>query len=206
MDVMRRAYHHGDLRRALLEAGIALAREGGPEAVVLREATRRAGVVPNAAYRHFASRDALLQAVRAAALAALAVAMEKELAARARKQSDVARASLRAIGVAYLRFAAREPGLFRTAFTIAGEPETAGEPGWAGRSGMNPFQLLGAALDQMVAAGALPAKRRPGAEYLAWSAVHGLAMLVLEGPLRRLARKEIQEIGRRVVEMVEKGL
>jgi AcrR family transcriptional regulator len=206
MDVMRRAYHHGDLRRALLEAGIALAREGGPEAVVLREATRRAGVVPNAAYRHFASRDALLQAVRAAALAALAVAMEKELAARARKQSDVARASLRAIGVAYLRFAAREPGLFRTAFTIAGEPETAGEPGWAGRSGMNPFQLLGAALDQMVAAGALPAKRRPGAEYLAWSAVHGLAMLVLEGPLRRLARKDIQEIGRRVVEMVEKGL
>jgi AcrR family transcriptional regulator len=163
-------------------------------------------VVPNAAYRHFASRDALLQAVRAAALAALAVAMEKELAARARKQSDVARASLRAIGVAYLRFAAREPGLFRTAFTIAGEPETAGEPGWAGRSGMNPFQLLGAALDQMVAAGALPAKRRPGAEYLAWSAVHGLAMLVLEGPLRRLARKDIQEIGRRVVEMVEKGL
>jgi hypothetical protein len=58
----------------------------------------------------------------------------------------------------------------------------------------------------MVAAGALPAKRRPGAEYLAWSAVHGLAMLVLEGPLRRLARKDIQEIGRRVVEMVEKGL
>ena len=205
MDVMRRAYHHGDLRRALLEAGIALAREGGPEAVVLREATRRAGVVPNAAYRHFASRDALLQAVRAAALAPLAVAMEKELA-HARKQSDVARASLRAIGVAYLRFAAREPGLFRTAFTIAGEPETAGEPGWAGRSGMNPFQLLGAALDQMVAAGALPAKRRPGAEYLAWSAVHGLAMLVLEGPLRRMTRKEIQEIGRRVVEMVEKGL
>jgi AcrR family transcriptional regulator len=203
--VMRRAYHHGDLRRALLDAGTALAREGGPEAVVLREATRRAGVVPNAAYRHFASRDALLQAVRAAALAALAVAMEKELV-RARKQPDVARASLRAIGVAYLRFAEREPGLFRTAFTVAGEPETAGDPGWAGRSGMNPFQLLGAALDQMVAAGALPAQRRPGAEYLAWSAVHGLAMLVLEGPLRRMTRKDIQQIGRRVVEMVEKGL
>ena len=205
MNVMRRAYHHGDLRHALLEAGIALAREGGPEAVVLREATRRAGVVPNAAYRHFASRDALLHAVRAAALAALAMAMEKELA-RARKQPDVARASLRAIGVAYLRFAEREPGLFRTAFTVAGDPETAGDPGWAGRSGMNPFQLLGAALDQMVAAGALPANRRPGAEYLAWSAVHGLAMLALEGPLRRMTRKDIQEIGRRVVEMVEKGL
>ena len=45
----RSTYRHGDLRRALLDAGIALAREGGPEAIVLREATRRAGVVPNAA-------------------------------------------------------------------------------------------------------------------------------------------------------------
>src|SRR5215471_10443230 len=113
----RTTYRHGDLRRALLAAGIALARTGGPDAVVLREATRRAGVVPNAAYRHFASRHALLQAVRAAALASLATAMEKELA-RARKQHDVARASLRAIGIAYLRFAEREPGLFRTAFSV----------------------------------------------------------------------------------------
>jgi AcrR family transcriptional regulator len=71
----RRTYHHGDLRQALLEAGIALARVGGPEAVVLREATRRAGVVPNAAYRHFVNRQALLQAVRAAALSTLAAAM-----------------------------------------------------------------------------------------------------------------------------------
>ena len=79
----RTTYRHGDLRRALLDAGVQLARDGGPAAVVLREATRRAGVVPNAAYRHFASREELLQAVRAAALSALAVAMERELAALA---------------------------------------------------------------------------------------------------------------------------
>ena len=53
------------------------AEPGGPDAVVLREATRRAGVVPNAAYRHFASRWELLQAVRSAALSALAVAMAR---------------------------------------------------------------------------------------------------------------------------------
>jgi len=57
-----------------------------------------------------------------------------------------------------------------------------------------------------VEAGVLPAERRAGAEYLAWSAVHGLAMLVLEGPLRRMTRAQTREIGRRVVEMVEKGL
>src|SRR3989442_3808964 len=74
----RSTYRHGDLRRALLEAGIELARHGGPDAVVLREATRRAGVVPNAAYRHFASRRELLQAVRSAAPAALAAAMGSE--------------------------------------------------------------------------------------------------------------------------------
>lgn len=51
----RNIYRHGDLRRALIDAGIELVREGGPDAIVLREATRRAGMVPNAAYRHFLS-------------------------------------------------------------------------------------------------------------------------------------------------------
>jgi AcrR family transcriptional regulator len=199
----RRTYHHGDLGRVLLDAGIALARDGGPDAVVLREATRRAGVVPNAAYRHFASRQALLQAVRAAALAALAVAMEKELA---RSRDGGPHAGLRAIGTAYLRFARTEPGLFRAAFAVPGDPETAGSPAMAGRSGLNPFQLLGVALDRMVEAGVLPAERRPGAEYLAWSAVHGLAMLVLEGPLRRLTRARTRGIEQRLLDMVDQGL
>jgi AcrR family transcriptional regulator len=205
---VRRTYRHGDLRRALLDAAIELARNGGPDAVVLREATRRAGVVPNAAYRHFASRDDLLQAVRAAALSALAVAMETELTRLRRGSStaDFARAGLRAIGTAYLRFAQTQPGLFHTAFAVPGNPETAADPATAGRSGRDPFQLLGAALDRLVEAGVLPPKRRPGAEYLAWSAVHGLAMLVLDGPLRRWSRAQTRDIGQRLLDMVEKGL
>ncbi|MEJ0020854.1 MAG: TetR/AcrR family transcriptional regulator [Acetobacteraceae bacterium] len=204
----RSGYHHGDLRRALLDAGIALARDGGPDAVVLREATRRAGVVPNAAYRHFASRDALLQAVRAAALAELAMAMERELARRRTIASpgEAARTGLRAIGTAYLRFARTEPGLFRTAFAVPGEPETSDSPAMAGRSGLNPFQLLSAALDRMVEAGVLPAERRPAAEYLAWSAVHGLAMLVHERTARRMPRAQMRALEQRLLDMVEKGL
>lgn len=204
----RRTYRHGDLRRALIEAGIALARSGGPDAVVLREATRRAGVVPNAAYRHFASRKALLQAVRAAALSALAVAIETELARlrRGRRPAEFARASLRAVGTAYLRFAQTETGLFRTAFSVPDDPETAADPAMAGNSGLNPFQLLSAALDRLVEAGVLPAERRPDAEYLAWSAVHGLAMLVIDGPLHSLARARMGNLGQRLLDMVEKGL
>jgi AcrR family transcriptional regulator len=204
----RETYRHGDLRRALLDAGIALARSGGPGAVVLREATRRAGVVPNAAYRHFASRQALLQAVRSAALSALAVAMETELAAlrRRRHPADFARASLRAVGTGYLEFAQAEAGLFRTAFAVPDIHAGAGDPAMAGKSGLNPFELLGAALDRLVDAGVLPPERRPGAEYLAWSAVHGLAMLVIDGPLRRLPRAQTHDLGRRLLDMVEKGL
>jgi AcrR family transcriptional regulator len=204
----RSTYRHGDLRRALLEAGIELARSGGPDAVVLREATRRAGVVPNAAYRHFASRQELLQAVRAAALAQAAIAMEAELAAlpRGRSKAAFARASLRAVGTGYLKFAQEETGLFRTAFAVLDDGSSAADASAAaGRSGLGPFQLLGAALDKMVEAGVLPAARRPGAEFLAWSAVHGLATLVLDGPLRRLA-PELDDIGQRLIDMVEKGL
>src|SRR5215510_8517358 len=110
----RTTYRHGDLRRALLEAGIAVARAGGPHAIVLREATRRAGVAPNAAYRHFASRQDLLEAVRMAALSAMAEAMEKEVASvrRARNSAAYARDCLSAVGAAYIRFAQEETGLF----------------------------------------------------------------------------------------------
>jgi len=205
----RATYRHGDLHRALLEAGIELARSGGPQAVVLREATRRAGVAPNAAYRHFASRQALLDAVRMAALSALAHAMEREVASvrRARNSAAYARDCLSAVGAAYLRFAQEETGLFRAGFAVR-EPVEGDQPDAANASpdGVHPFQLLGSALDRMVEAGVLSPARRPGAEYLAWSAVHGLALLVIDGPLAGMPRKEIEALGRRLLEMVEKGL
>src|ERR1700730_9715948 len=56
-------YHHGDLKRAFIDAALALVEEGGIEAVTVREAARGAGVSPGAPFRHFESRDALLTAV-----------------------------------------------------------------------------------------------------------------------------------------------
>jgi AcrR family transcriptional regulator len=204
----RETYRHGDLHRVLVDAGLALARVGGPDAVVLREATRRAGVVPNAAYRHFANRQALLQAVRAAALSALSVAIETEIAALdpAAPPVERARGLLRAVGMAYVQFAVDETGLFRTAF-VASEPGLAAPgPSKAGRSGLDPFQLLGMALNAMVAAGLLAPDHRPDAEYLAWSSVHGLATLVTDGPLRDMPAAKRRAIGERLVAMVEAGL
>ena len=209
----RSTYRHGDLRRALLEAGVELARAGGPEAVVLREATRRAGVAPNAAYRHFENRQALLYAVRSAALAAVARAMEAELAALPRDlpPAEFARANVRAVGAGYLRFAQAESGLFRTAFGPSDDLKERAQGAPAdterkGQSGLDPFELLGAALDKLVSAGVLSPERRPGAEFLAWSAVHGLAMLVIDGPLGPILGPQMLQIGQRLIDMVEKGL
>jgi AcrR family transcriptional regulator len=204
----RSTYRHGDLHRALLEAGTELARRGGPDAVVLREATRRVGVAPNAAYRHFADRQALLDAVCAAAQSALAAAIETELRELRHEDdpADAARTKLRAVGTGYLRFAQAEPGLFRTAFSVPTDLHQALSPARAGPSGLTPFQLLAAALDDLVTADVLPPERRPDAEFLAWSAVHGLAVLFIDGPLRGQDHTQTSALGERLLDMVERGL
>jgi AcrR family transcriptional regulator len=206
--IPRLTYHHGDLRRALLEAGLELARVGGPDAVVLREATRRVGVSANAAYRHFADRDALLAEVtsRAQGKAADVIAQAIAEVDAGQGPAATARARFRAVGVGYLRFAMTEPGLFRTAFAVPTDLSRAASPDAAGEGGRTPFQLLSDQLDEMLATGVLPVDARDGAELLAWSAVHGLAMLALEGPLRDLPSGTIFEIAPRLVRMVDLGL
>jgi len=205
----RKTYRHGDLRAALVRAGLDLAREGGPQAIVLREATRRAGVAPNAAYRHFANHQAWFEAVRAATLGALARAMEAELqkAESLDDPAERARAMLAAVGRGYLGFAQTETGWFRTAFASGVfDVEVPPDPARTADKGLNPFELLSYALDAMAQAGVLPADRRPGAEFLAWSSVHGLALLIIEGPLRRAAPETRKALGLRLLRMVENGL
>jgi AcrR family transcriptional regulator len=203
----RMTFRHGDLRNALVTSGLEMARVGGPDAVVLREATRQAGVSPNAAYRHFASQAELLDAVRSACLSQLAAAIEDEMkkCRPGRNPQAFARKSLRAVGMGYLGFAMREPGMFRTAFSVP-PPVDSPDPANAASMGLNAFQLLSLALDRMYESGLLSKKDRKDAEYLAWSAVHGLALLVLEGPLHKMPQEMMLELGERLVIMAERGL
>lgn len=204
----RETYRHGDLRRALVEAGIELARTGGPDAVVLREATRRVGVAPNAAYRRFADRQALLESVCWASWAALARGMEEELASlvTGADRARAARLRLRALGAGYLRFAQAEPGLFRTAFAVPADLPRANNPELAGNANQTPFQMLAGALDDLVETGVLALERRRGAEFLVWSAVHGLAMLLVDGPLRGMDALRRISMKQRVLDMIDQGL
>ncbi len=196
----RKPYHHGSLRSALIEASIALAREGGPDRVILREAARAAGVSHSAAYRHFADREALLAEVASFA--------RNELAAQMRRRVNRAkdpRRRLRAVGTAYIDFALAEPGLFRTAFTS--HPATSQDDGdrATGHEDADPFDVLGQVLDEAQAAGLLDPQRRPGAEIGAWSAVHGLAGLLLDGPLPASAAA-IKFSRGQVLDLIERGL
>ena len=201
----RSTYRHGDLPGALLAAGVELARTGGPTAVGLREATRRVGVSPNAAYRHFTDHRALLRAVCARAMGDLARAMEREQSrVTTGPPADRARARLRAVGAGYLRYAQDEPGMFRTAFAAAAELTEDDDA--TGESGRTPFDLLNAALDDLVDAGVLPAQRRANAELMAWSAVHGLSMLLIDGPLSHLGREDADRVGQQLLDHVEAGL
>jgi AcrR family transcriptional regulator len=204
----RKPYHHGSLRTALIDASIALAREGGPDRVILREAARAAGVSHSAAYRHFADREALLAEVAAFARSELAAEMRR----RVNRAKDPRR-RLRAVGTAYIDFALSEPGLFRTAFTSHPATSRGTEDDRAtGREDpsdatpvADPYNVLGQVLDEAQAAGLLDPSRRPGAEIGAWSAVHGLAGLLLDGPLPTSAAG-IKFSRGQVLDLIERGL
>ena len=210
----RRRRPRGAVRDGLVAAGLELARTGGPDAVVLREATRMVGVVPNAAYRHFADRDELLAAVCSAAMRELAGRMAAGVARVPGAYGDPVAARLRlgAVGTAYLEFAREEPGLFATAFAVpqqhaygaaSGTGPGAGVRCWVRRRVRRvgaerlPLDYLRAALDELVEAGVLSRRRREGLEYPIWSTVHGLAVLAGAGPLRDVpgaARDHLEQL------------
>jgi AcrR family transcriptional regulator len=215
-------YHHGNLRHALVQAGTELAREGGPSAIVLREAARRIGVSANAAYRHFSALPDLVEAVAFDALSALARSMEAELA-KCQPSGDAGQDAidrLGAVGRGYVHFAISEPGLFATAFappkTTAPTGDAPLRPGndaahsgdesrGAGDSGLRPGELLEQALDGMLDAGVLDAADRDIAATNAWAAVHGLSGLLL-GPLAGQAPSARETLIYAFLDLVGRGL
>ena len=167
----RSTYHHGDLHRALLTEASELARSGGPDAVTLREVARRLQVSPAAIYRHVPDRDALLAEVGAMARRDLAQRMLD--AVDLVHETDPPTRAIRrflATGRGYLDFAQEDPHLLAAAFLPL-------EPPGGEMEDPDPWHVLAAALDELVATGAMPRERRMGAETIAWSAVHGFAVL-----------------------------
>ncbi|MGV1088145.1 MAG: TetR/AcrR family transcriptional regulator [Mycobacterium sp.] len=198
------SYHHGNLRQALLEHAVELARTGGPDAVVLRDVQRAAGVSNSAAYRHYADRQALLGAVQIYAMTLLGDSMIEALAAIPNRGSLERRAltRLRATGQSYVDFALAEPGLFRTAFAPGALPHT----DTSVAPERHPFMILSGCIDDLVATGVVNATRRDGLDEAAWAAVHGLSVLYLDGPLAAADHRRKQLITDRLLDVIVEGI
>lgn len=162
-----RPYHHGDLRAALVDAGLAAIESRGPEELSLRKLARAVGVSPTAVYRHFPDKKSLMAALARVGLDRLAQSQRASAEA-----AGGGTAGFKATGAAYVRFALANPGLFRLIFAHP-LPDDLPPGGEGADDAMAMLQANAAVL--------APAGTDPSAFALqSWSLVHGLAMLLLD--------------------------
>jgi AcrR family transcriptional regulator len=177
------SYHHGDLRRALLDATLRLVEERGPQGFTLRAAARAAGVTPGATYHHFEDKDALLAAVAEEGFAHFRAALE----AAAERPASTPRERSRNVGVGYVLFAVRHPTRFRVmmGYGVRARARHGGPSGPA-------LATYGFVRDVLVAGlETTPAHTVTEAEVLGWwSVVHGLAFLAIDGHLGEVGTSE----------------
>ena len=197
-------YHHGNLRRALIETSIDLIAEEGVSALTLRGVARRLGVSHAAPGHHFVDKTELLAAVAAEGLAGLAEA-QREATAGVSDPWD----RFKRLGMAYVRFAVAHPSQFR--LMIGGELAEASPPLLHDYWNAGAQVLMEVAADAMSTRGETDEARVRTAAIAAWSLVHGLVMLRLDGPLRQLngtepSDEEFDAIARTVTEFVVTGV
>ncbi|WP_019903502.1 TetR/AcrR family transcriptional regulator [Methylobacterium sp. 77] len=169
------AYHHGDLRAALIQAATAILKERGIDGFSLREAARRAGVSPAAPQHHFGDARGLLTAVATEGFRLLGEALARADSAAADRDGRI-----RGQGRAYVAFALDHPAEFDTMWRCARiDTSNAAYGAAAGQA----FGLLRAAVAGIpFEGGQVPTASDPKA-IACWSLVHGLARLALDGAL-----------------------
>jgi AcrR family transcriptional regulator len=195
----RSRYHHGDLRRALLDAALRLVRGGGAPALTLRAAARLAGVSQAAPYRHFADKQALLAAVAEEGFRAMTAAMQQAMG----PHEDEPLLKFRALGLGYVGFARTHPAHFRVMFG----PELAdrsAHPSLA-EAAAEAFRLLVAAIAACQKAGFAREGDPEELAVTAWSTVHGLSALIVNGQLGARGAP-IDDLGERVTQNLFLGL
>lgn len=179
------SYHHGDLRAALLEGALALIEEGGVAALSLRAVARRAGVSPGAPYHHFESRAALLAAIAMEGFSLLGAAID------ASTEGTEGPDRMDAGGMSYVRFALSHPAHFRVMF----RPELASREEFPELEACaSPvFEKLIAMVQRGQEEGFVPGGDWQPQVVLAWAACHGLASLLLDGPIQSQPHITLEE-------------
>ena len=175
------AYHHGDLRRAIIAAAVSLLAEQKHWDFSLREVARRAGVSHNAPYNHFADKRALLAAVAAVGFHSLRERMQKQAARHPSPEE-----ALVAIGTAYVAFGVAHPAQYRLMFGLALAQEKKDAASEMEQAGLAAQAVLTGVIQRGAQQGcfALAAANQAALDLAvlsAWSLVHGLTMLAIDG-------------------------
>ncbi len=173
----RDTYHHGNLRQALLDAAMEVVGERGVEGLTLREVARRAGVSHAAPYHHFEDKGAMVSALAIGGFERFTAALTE---ARDRTHgSHLDR--IRAQGAAYVRFAFDEPDRFK----LMWRPELRDpEDLEVDEVGRRSYRVLVEEVERGQRAGEVREGNAGELSLAAWSAVHGLSMILVDGPLR----------------------
>jgi len=174
-------YHHGDLRNALIQAGLELLAEGGVQELDLRKVARRAGVSHAAPYRHFADKQALIAAINEEGFHLLAERIRSTL----REVSDEPVEQLLGVALTYVRFAKENPWLMREMFSgITIERETFESLHTASKS---VYRLYAEVIRRGQERGKIVDGDPTALAGVLWSVLHGLAMLIIENQMRPYA-------------------
>jgi AcrR family transcriptional regulator len=192
------AYHHGDLRAALLAEAAAMIAEGGAESVTMREIGRRLGVSRAAPYRHFEDKTALLVAVAADGFSRLTGRLQAVAAGAPRASVE----QLRRMGEEYVRFALENPAHYRLMY--GREALTRQDIPELGDAAIALFEYLVSVIQAHQKSGAIKRQDPRAQAYMAWSAVHGLASLWIEGHI--LATDDIDGLIRQTTRTVLDGM
>jgi AcrR family transcriptional regulator len=182
----RATYHHGDLKRALTEAALALVAEKGPKGFTLSEAARRAGVSLAAPYRHFADKADLLASVAEQGFLELHQAM----AVTGEGMSDP-RDRVTEISRTYVRWAVAHPDYYQVMFG-AETKDKAEHPGLL-VAGARAFNTLLEVVAECLAAGLMRGGEPLQLAGPMWSMVHGIAALAIGGDLHHVGIDEDPE-------------
>jgi AcrR family transcriptional regulator len=193
-------YHHGDLRRALLDAALELVKEHGPSGITLREAARRAGVTHAAPYRHFADKGALLAALAEEGF----MRLRAETVATVAGSEGIVRLEL--IGVSYIRFARNNPSQFRVMFGA----ELGDKRQYVSlvQADQAVFDLLTEAIRRAQELAELPPGNPARMGLVSWSMLHGVASLIVDGQMERAGVRDeaIEDFARRVARTANAGM
>ena len=196
------AYQHGDLREALIDAGVKLLMEGGVDALSLRGAAQLAGVSHAAPYRHYKDKDALIAAIAERGFRLLTAKMRSHLETSGARKAG---RKLVALGVGYVMFGMEHPAYLQLIF--GGFRSRTDMPPELAAAGEESYRVLRDTVEAGIVSGELAEAEVDDVALACWSIVHGLSMLLIHGAVAKPETPQLEAaLVERLLGLLSRGI